>query len=362
MFLRPSVLTLLVAGAVARTGHCESRLYVDLDYRSDASLSGCPDQSEFRALIEKQLGYDPFTSGSQHKIVARAQAAGTGIRGLVRWSDASGEVRGERNLSSATTDCSAFARAMGFAIAVQIQLLSGEEEKPEAALREPTAKEQPEHDPAESSVDAAAPKRADAPDDTQRVDRKRAARDRQSGTSGGEARMPSSANAARWLFLVGAGPTLDFGVSPEMAFGGRLFAAARRGAWGAELGAQANLPAQYTTSENEGFQQRLAWASLAGCGFVGSFAGCVVNRWGRMGVRGEGVDAPNSTAGAIVQLGPRVAWLEHVGPDWVAALRLELLAALTPWRVTVNDREVWNTPFLSVSIGAELAAVFRDKP
>jgi hypothetical protein len=344
------VLTLLAFAFAARRACCEPKLVIDLDYRTDAALEGCPSEAAFRAQIESQLGYDPFRADSAQKVVARAAADGDNIKGFVRWYDASGTPRGERELTSAGKNCPAFARAMSFAIAVQIQLLHehGEAKPPAAQASEPPAKTEPASSASGRGSRIPAPRRGSTPATTKRAL--------------GSSTEPTSGQAPRWLFMVGAGPGVRLGVSPRAVAEGRLFAAVRRDWLAVELGADASLPSRNEETDGAGFEQNLMGGSLSGCAFVPPFSGCLVNRYARVAVRGFGVDLPHSSSTLAVQLGPRLALNGSFARGWIGAFRIDALVALSPWRVTLREQEVWHAPAVSLSIGADLVAVFNEHP
>jgi hypothetical protein len=132
---------------------------------------------------------------------------------------------------------------------------------------------------------------------------------------------------------------------------------------GVELSLDTGLPRRETTAEGEeGYDRRYAGASLAACGSLKPFSLCAVNRWGRLSVQGFGVDDPRSTAGTSIQFGPRFVMGREFSYGWIAALRAEVLFTVVPLRVTLNQREIWEMPALSLAIGADLAAVFHDNP
>jgi len=323
---------LLLSSLLVRSARAETKLFVDLDYGTDATLSGCPSDRQFRDMIVAQLGYDPFQAGSAYTVVARAHAEPQAIKGFIEWHDADGTARGRRELGSGNTDCAAFARSMSFAIAVQIQLF-GEESQANAAVTPPAPKPADATPPASTSPPARAPVETRA----QRVEDETGA----------------------WWLAAGAGPAIALGVAPEPAFEGRIFAALRHGLAGAELGAEASLPARHETAGQEGFEQQVMFGSVAACVFLRRVSGCLVNKWGKLQVRGFGVDVPRGPSGSVVQLGPRLTLGELFGNRWLGALRVEALATLTPWRVTLDQREVWKTPLFSLVVGADLGVVFR---
>jgi hypothetical protein len=327
-------MALLCVGLGSRAVQAEPRLFVDLDYQTDAALGGCPSEAAFRAMVRDQLGYDPFRADSPQKVVARAHASEPGIRGFVRWSDASGTPRGERELSSERSDCAEFARVMSFAIAVQIQLLGEEADE-----------QRSKHEPPGTPGSVAPPGPPPNP-----------VREEQRGPI---VERPS-AEPSGWQLMIGAGPALGVGIAPEPAVAGRLFTTVQYDRLAVELGAEATLPSRHETTNGEGFEQQVVLGSLAGCLFVRRLSGCVVNKWGRLQVRGFGVDIPRSASGLLAQIGPRLALTKAIAKRWTGALRVEALATLMPWDVSLDQREVWRTPALSVAIGADLAAVFRD--
>jgi hypothetical protein len=325
-------LALVLGSRVARA---EPEFVVELVYRPDESLVGCPSEAEFRAMIRDQLGRDPFRAGAERQVVARAQATEQGLRGLVEWHDASGHPSGERELGSASADCRMLAREMGFAIAVQIQLLTqeaattGEHSSKEAAA--PAS-------PSKTAVPEAAPLPSPAPDDRPPLGERHAAE-------------------TAWRFVLGAGPAVAFGLAPRTAFVGRLFTGLQSGRLAAELAFEASLPVHYTTSNGDGFDQGVLAGSIAGCARWGGVSGCLLGKLGRLSVQGFGVDEPRSPAGTLVQAGPRVAFGHGFGERWFGALRLEAMATLAPWEVTLNQDEVWKTPLFSLTLGGDLGLV-----
>ena len=318
--------------------HAEAELYVELRYQPDAGL-GCPSETAFTAMVSEPLGYDPFRVGAEQKVVARTRSSERGLRGVIEWHDAAGNPRGERELGSESSDCAALARAMAFAIAVQIQLLAQE-----AASNAAAPAEEPSTDGSSESIRVPAPPvtAPSPPNDAPR-----------------SSPMRPGQRRASWEFLLGAGPTLAFGLAPRMAVEGRAFGGVRRGRLGFELGVEASLQSQHETEDGGGFEQQVLVGSLAGCTFFGGLSGCLVSKVGRLHVRGFGVDVPNSDVGAVWQLGPRLALIEGFGEHWFGALRVEALASLVAWEVTLNQEDVWKTPLFSLSVGGDLGLLLK---
>jgi hypothetical protein len=318
-------------------GRASEKLFVRLDYRTDAALDGCPDEGTFRAMVSDQLGYDPFRADAPLKVVARTRADDTGIRGSIEWYDAAGRPRGERELVSRDAACAAHARTLSFAVAVQIQLLAREVE--EAATEAPR-----------STVTPVAP--TPPPGHSEAPSAARAQQARRSEPAQLETRTP-------WRFGLGAGPFVALGSSPRVTPGARVFAAAERGWFALDVGAEATLPASYSMTESAGFDQHVALGGLAGCAVVRPWSACFVNKLGRVHVRGYGVDRPRDASGLVALSGARLALGHEFSRTWLAALRLEAVAALGSWDVNLSERTVWTTPPVSVFLGIDVAMLFE---
>ena len=327
-------LAVALGSSVARA---EPELYVELHYQPDAGLD-CPSEAAFKVTVSDQLGYDPFRLDAEQKVVARTRPSERGLRGVIEWYDASGNPRGERELGSESSDCAALARAMAFAVAVQIQLLAQEAEN------NAVVSEQPSDGDSSETIGASSPP-VPAPSPPSDAPRSSPLR-------------PSQSRAPRH-FLLGVGPTLAFGLAPRTVVEGRAFGGLRRGGLGIELGIEASLPSRHETEDGNGFEQRVLVGSLAGCGFFAKLSGCLVSKVGRLHVRGFGVDVPNSDAGTLLQLGPRLALIEGFGESWFGALRVEALVSLVTWEVTLNQAEVWKTPLFSLSVGGDLGLLLQ---
>jgi hypothetical protein len=339
LWARVRQVLLLAVVALASPVVCAApQLFVDLHYRPDPALAECPSADAFRAMISEQLGYDPFRAGAEQTVVARARAVEHGLQGLVEWFDASGNPRGERELGSESTDCAALARAMSFAIAVQIQLLAQEAQSraglpPEGASMD---------DDADATRATAPPVVADPPRDARRsID-----------ASPSEERTPRQ-------FMLGAGPTLAFGLAPRTAVEGRVFGGLLHGPLALELGAEASLQSRYETANGAGFDQHVLAGSVAGCALLGALSACLVSKVGRLSIRGFGVDVPNEASGTLAQIGPRLSFLGNFSERWLGALRVEALVTLASWEVTLNQREVWRTPLFCLTVGGDVAFLFE---
>ncbi|HEY4185666.1 MAG TPA: hypothetical protein VGP07_11390, partial [Polyangia bacterium] len=98
-----------------------AQLATKLDY---SAAPGCPGAREFEAVVSERLGYNPFLIDATGRIIVRIDPLGKTLEGRLEWRDATGGWLGEQKLPSRTGDCTELARAMGFALAVQLQMMA----------------------------------------------------------------------------------------------------------------------------------------------------------------------------------------------------------------------------------------------
>jgi len=309
---------------------------IELVYEVEPSLESCPGEQEFRRAIGRRLGFDPFANAGSMKLVVQIRPSSQGIEGVVVWPGARANISKERRFASLPQDCDELARAMEFAITVQLEMLLTQDSataKPEAGAAHP------ERDAAARSQ-ALVPRQAD-------------------GGRGSGAPPPALERAgAPWRMFVGAGPLLGWGTSPGISAGGRLFASFRLDALSFELGAEASLPSRWRGEEGSGFRGSALAGALAGCGHFGVLSLCGVGKAGRLQVTGFGVDEVASSAGWFAQLGARVAGSHGFGEHLLASLRAELVATPTRWTVELNRLAVWTMPSIAGSVGIDFSTPF----
>ena len=111
--------------ARARTAVVATRL----DY---LAAQGCPSVTRFEAVVIGRLGYDPFRTDAPDRVTVRIDPAGKTLEGRLEWRDPSEAVIGEQSFPSRTGDCDELTRAMGFALALQVQLMAATMEETRA--------------------------------------------------------------------------------------------------------------------------------------------------------------------------------------------------------------------------------------
>lgn len=320
-----------------------ARQFVNLEYEVDSALRGCPTAAEFRALIERQLGYDPYRPDSSLGVRVRVKSAETGIEGTIEWTSAAQKRVGERHFASPNRDCRDTTATMGFVVAVQIQLMATEpasESVPQPVPTEPT----PDHD----SPPGQAPEQAG----------RMAVQPKKSTTGRLAQPMRPAESSPPWSLTGGAGPAVGFGLGPDPVVEGRLFFGFELGQAALELGGEASLPATTRLASGAGFSHGLLLGTLAACGSYGSIAGCGVTKLGSIQVTGVGVDKPASPAGFVTLVGPRLMYSFRLDDHLVLSGRIEALYQLAPWSVVLNHVAVWSVPRLSTVAGIDFAARF----
>ena len=288
-------------------------------------LPGCPDVTEFEAIVSKRLSYNPFDSSATQHVLVRVEARNPGISGHVEWRDASGQWAGDQNFPARTADCIELVRTMGLALAVQIHLLAVAGENP------------PPSDTA--SPPAAEPARS-AP------------------TTEPVKPQPLLRTPPRWRFGAGAGASVAAGMSSSAVALGRLFALAARPAFSFEFAGEVGIPSTTRRADGAGYSQQLIMASLAGCGVYYPWSACGVAKTGIVHVRGRDIDVPASHSGALFQMGIRAAFSPRLGARTFIAARAEGLTTLSRWTVTLDSLPVWTAPRFAGTVGLDLAVLF----
>ena len=317
----------------ASTARAAPPVRVTLEYTVAPQASGCPDDDEFRASVERQLGYDPFQPPSDRRVVVDVARTASGFNGSIRWTDARGHWAGDRRLSSHRPDCGEIAANLAFAVAVQIQLLAAlapEEAEPAAAPPASTPVPPPTPPPKASATPPSHPRVAPPPEPRQ----------------------------SSLRLSVGLGPSIGFGVAPHATGLGRLFASGRVGAFSLELSGDAILPASGTQPDGSGFSLSRFSAGAAACGHVQAFAACLTAALGQLEARGFGVDKAASPSGLFSQIGLRIAARHDFGTRFFAGARLDGLVAPALWRVTLNDAVAWTTPRVGAVVGLDVGINF----
>jgi hypothetical protein len=308
-----------------------------LDY---AAAPGCSGVDDFEAVVNGRLGYRAFRSDAPDRVIVRIESAGRALEGRLEWRDATGAAIGEQVFPSRTGDCAELIRAMGFALALQIQLMAATVGESRAAP--------PPAPPADAVV-------AKGPAPAPSVVAPPAAQIENAGSAAPE----TPGHRAGPFVLVGVGAAAGLGVTSEPVAIARLFATAAWSHVAVELAGEVSTPSTTHRADGAGFSQEQVLASLAGCGVLGAWSVCAVGKAGELRVVGQGVDVPLTASGLMIQAGLRLAAAHAFGRRTYIVAHVEGLGRLTQGDVTLDSMPVWTTPTFAALLGIDLALRFR---
>lgn len=321
----------------------EARQFVDLKYEVDPTLQGCPSLTEFRGLIQQQLGYDPYRTGLPMGVQVRILPIDTGIEGTIRWSFSSSSSVSERRFAARLEDCHKMMATVGFVIAVQIQLMAAEKvdsrQVSSAGGEDPHNRVTREGSEPESRA-ASSSRGADAKLTLERFVLRRVASPHQ-----------------RWT-AIGLGPSVGFGLGPKPLALGRLFFAVRTGWLGLDASLETSLPVEARESYGGGFRHAAVAGTLGLCGWHRATSVCALTTLGQVQIHGFGVDKPASPKGLIARVGPRLAHSLRLADHLMLLGHVDALFALTPWTVALNRLAVWTMPRFGAAAGIDVAVFF----
>jgi hypothetical protein len=339
-FVHAAGLAVAVAVSVFGPVRAQARTVVvaaQLDY---AAASGCPTVDDFEAVVNARLGYRAFRPDAPGRVVVRIESAGRALEGRLEWRDATGTAIGEQLFPSRTGDCAELTRAMGFALALQIQLMAAT-----VGENSPPPPPAPPEDTAVPKVTAPPPPSAPAP----------VAQIQSTGSGASEATENGDGPAV----LAGVGAAAGLGLSSDPIAVARLFVTMAWSHVAVELGGEASVPSTTHRGDGAGFSQEQILASVAGCGLRGPFSVCAVGKAGELRVVGQGVDVPLTASGVMILAGLRLAASHTFGHRTYIVGRLEGLARLTRGTVTLDSMPVWTSPTFAALLGIDVGFRFK---
>jgi hypothetical protein len=300
-------------------------LTVRLEY---AAGPGCPDVSDFKAVVIARIGYDPFVETAPERVLVHIEPRERAMDGRIEWRDANGKWAGEQTFPPVSTDCARLARAMGFALAVQIQLLAKAAAAPDA-----TAEAAP---PAEPSPQVATPPPPIA----------------------ATAVAAPPAIAPRPIFAIGAGPAVGVGLSSRPVALGRLFGVVAWPHLALEVAGVASLPTTTRRPDGAGFSQQHLLASAAACATGARWTGCLLANAGAVRMFGENIDLPTSATVPIVETGLRAGVTQRLGQRAFLRAHADGLVNVTRWRASLDQVPVWTAPRFAAALDLDAGVSF----
>lgn len=325
-------LALLGAGQVHAGAEA---ITVAIEYRA-APL--CPELADFKAIVSNRLGYDAFQPEAPDHVLVEIAPAGHALDGRIEWRTAEGKWAGERKFPSRSADCQELARAMAFALALQIQFSAATGTRPTAQVsaEPPEAEKLPPEPPAPATppVPPEPPKPSEPP---------------------APAPPPKTAGEASPLaYALGAGGAVGFGMSSKATPLARAFGSLAWRFLAAEVAGELGFPTTARRDDGAGFEQQLFLASVAGCGILDRAHICLLAKGGLIRIAGQDIDEPGKSSGSIFQAGARLGLTQPLGWRLFAVVQAAGLVNLTRWRVKLDQLEVWSSPRLAATVGLDL--------
>lgn len=288
-------------------------------------LAQCPEEGEVRDAVSTRLGYDPFDPRSPTRITAVITRERGGLRARVDLrNEATGAV-GQRDLTSARSDCTELASAMELAISIAIDpssLTRPVGTAPEEALPTPPPPEEHASPPLELAPPA------------------------------------PTTEAERMRLLAGAVASVGYGTTPGVSSGGAVFAGVRRGRLSLRVDARLGLPGTEDATPTHGVRGSLLAAGLAPCVHFGVGMGCAVVVVGRFHGEGRGVDVPMEDDVVYAAAGLRAGVELPLGAHVFVPIHAEGLVPLTHERLRLDDRVVWESAPVTVAATLGLGVTF----
>ena len=319
---------------------------VALEY---AAAPGCPDASDFKAIVAGRLGYDAFRENAPDRVLVDIASRGSAFEGHIERRNAEGRWAGDRTFPSRSDDCGELGRAMAFALALQIQFpawaraapgpnrtaaQTGTGNRSEAAAS-PT--------PAPMASTSASNVQEMAPVLTKQT--------------------TSPYLAPRSTLVIGAGALVGFGLSSGAVPLGRVFGSAAWQRSSLELAAEGAWPTTTRREDGAGFSQQLLLVGVAGCGEHQPWSACLMAKAGAIRIVGKDIDNSRSPWAPLLETGLRLAVQQRLGRHLFVAARAEGLVNVTRWRVTLDQNLVWSSPRFAATVGLDVGVRFlRDTP
>jgi hypothetical protein len=298
-----------------------------LEYSVAEDAEGCPDESGLRAKVAARLGYDPFAANASRTIVTRIRKVGAKVTSRIELRDATGKLRGVRELEAGT--CADLAASTSFAMAVAIDPEEAHAAKPEVA---PPPVPVPAPVPAPSGPPPP-PLRPEAPTATPKV--------------------PEAPPNVAWVPTISLG-FYGAGLGPYATFsgGGTAGLWLEHGALGLGLEGRAAIPSSGVVGAGR-VRTNIMGVSPAACARVSGAAFCAHVLLGALQGAAEGVEAPEKQSTFYSSIGLRASyrWYPVQGAGFALEPYVGSDLVLTRTRLNFRGQEVWSTSPMSVEPG-----------
>lgn len=301
-------------------------LRLAFQYDADPGLQ-CPSETEIKASIIGQLGYDPFTTtATEQRLRVNVTRVANRAEARIEWIDSHEQSEGERRLASDDSDCSVLARSLVFAVAVQIQLHASANEPPPSEPTAPPPTPPPPTPPPAASTEKPSP--------------------------------PVERAVARRRVFLGLGTMLRHGMTPGLTPGLRAFGGLASQRWSLELSAHGTLAGEVGQADGTGFTANELGANLVPCLRFSPVGACGVGTLSLLRVRGRGVDRVGTPSAVTLGVGARLQLIWPALERFGVILQAEALALPARQDVLLNRTIVWSTAPVVFAAILDFATIF----
>jgi hypothetical protein len=301
----------------------------------------CPELADFKNIVANRLGYDAFQPEAPDHVLVEILPTGHTFEGRIEWRTAEGKWAGERKFPSRSGDCQELARAIAFALALQIQFSAATGTRPTAEI--PAEPPETAKSATESPAPPAPPPPPVQPEPQKKVE-----------TPVPPEQLRADEVTPKITYELGTGGAVGFGMSSGLTPLARAFADLGWRSLVAEIAGEFGFPTITRREDGAGFGQQLFLASVAGCGIVDRANICLLFKGGLIRIAGQDIDDPSTPSGSIFQAGARLGLTQPLGWRLFAVLQMAGLINLTRWRVYLDGFQVWSSPRLAATLGLDI--------
>lgn len=325
-----------------------------LVYVRGPGAEACPAEAAVRAAVSTRLGYDPFFAWAHDTLFAEITRSGRTYHAAIKLVGDDNRLRGGRDLSVTSDDCSSVVDAMGLTISLTIDPSHTGDGAPHPVATSPPPQPTPTPatdpvgppPPPPSALQAAGPSAPASP-----VTPQAASQDRLVTPPGRDDRFRG---------YVGVGALGSVGAEPSASVGATIFVGASWRLLSVDLEARGDVPTTVTSDvPSARVQAYLLAGSLVPCvRYVFAF-GCPVLSVGRLDATSMGPTSPHDATDAWVGAGGRAGVQIELGADWWLRAYGEVLGTLRRETLLIGGANAYTFPPASGGLGAAIAWRFR---
>lgn len=317
---------LAATASSASPARAQTAASAHLVYVRGPGAEECPGEQAVHAAVGARLGYDPFFAWARDTLFVEITRTGGEFHADLKLVDDRNLLRGGREISVTSTDCTAAIDAIGLTISLTIDPSSLLNPAPSRPATVPQPEVQPEVPPSSPQVSREV-----------------------------QARAPRSPSE-RFSGHIGAGAVASFGTAPDATLGPTLFAGASWRSLSLDVEGRADLPASGAVQGTSArVRSWLVVGSVVPCVHLGGPFGCVVLSGGSLGATSLGISMPRTDHAPWWGAGLRAGGELPLPGSLSLRVYAELIAALTRDTLNIDEAVAYTFSPWSGGLGAEIA-------